>query len=252
MSKNLPVAVYTDSAAPHLSSRYVHINTMDIINRMANEGFEVAKATSAAPLKRQELFARHMVDFRPVDKSRMTIVGDSEPRVVFINSHDGTSRASAFAGLFRLVCSNGMVASTRELGSVRARHAGDAASEMVKDIIAMAQRTSALRVQIARWQSTQLTAAQRDLYGRLVAELRWGDSQMFEPSEVLRVRRAEDDHGDLWSVFNRAQENVMRGGLIGVTRSGRQSTSRPITDIVRDTTFNSKLWELTGEFAEVV
>lgn len=249
---SLPVAVSTRNPAPNLSSRYVHINTQDIVTRMQHEGFTVAAARSAHPSRRSDMYAKHMIDFRPVDKSRMTIVGDSEPRIVFVNSHDGTSRASAHAGLFRLICSNGMVIRDKHFEGVQARHTGDAAADMVQQIIAMAQRTSALRVQIAAWQSKQLSKSARDLYGRLVAELRWGDAQMYDPEQVLRVRRAEDDHGDLWSTFNRAQENVMRGGLIGVSRSGRQSTSRPITDITRDTEFNAKLWEMTSEFAEVV
>jgi len=64
------------------------------------------------------------------------------------------------------------------------------------------------------------------------------------------VRREEDDRGDLWTTFNRLQENTVRGGLVGLSRSGRQATSRPLTDIQRDLAYNAQLWQLADELAE--
>jgi len=38
--------------------------------------------------------------------------------------------------------------------------------------------------------------------------------------------------------------------LVGLSRSGRQATSRPLTDIQRDLAYNAQLWQLADELAE--
>ena len=64
------------------------------------------------------------------------------------------------------------------------------------------------------------------------------------------VRRHEDDRGDLWTTFNRLQENTVRGGIEGLSRSGRAATSRPLSDISRSVDYNAQLWQLAEEVAE--
>jgi hypothetical protein len=54
----------------------------------------------------------------------------------------------------------------------------------------------------------------------------------------------------LWSTFNRVQENTIRGGVEGLSRSGRSATSRPLSDITRSVDYNQQLWSLADEVAE--
>ena len=55
----------------------------------------------------------------------MTTVGDSIPEMVLINSNNG-SRAFRFeAGIFRLVCENGMIIKEADFGSIRQVHMGE-------------------------------------------------------------------------------------------------------------------------------
>jgi hypothetical protein len=57
-----------------------------------------------------------------------------------------------------------------------------------------------------------------------------------------------DDAGDdLWTVFNRVQENLLGGGLVRRTESGRLSRTRRITSIRQDVRLNSRLWDLAEE-----
>ena len=245
---NLPIAASTQFAAPNLSNRYVHINTQEIISRMSDEGFYIATARSTNPRTRDPLFAKHSIEFRHQDAKEINGV---TPRVIFVNSHDGSSTARFMAGLYRFICSNGLVIG-KTIAEARQRHAGDAAADLIWRMREMAKRTERAFSQIERWYKIQLTAPQRNQFATIAAQLRWGDAHMYSAEEILTPRRAEDDHGDLWSTYNIVQENTVRGGLSGLSRSGRRATSRPLADIERDLTFNGQLWQVAEEVAEAV
>ncbi len=240
---SLPASVLSTSAAPTTSDRYQFISTAEIINRFAQEGWEPVNATVASPKKRDKAFAKHMVDFRHPDFGE---VNGAVPRIILVNSHDGTTSARVMSGMFRFVCSNGLVVGhTVEQHAVR--HYGDAASALIGRMQALAKSTSDIYQQVERWSKKDLTKAQRNEFARFAAQLRWGDAHRFEADDLLALRRAEDDKGDLWSTFNRVQENTVRGGVEGLSRSGRLATSRPLSDIMRGVDYNAKLWQLAEE-----
>ena len=63
-------------------------------------------------------------------------------------------------------------------------------------------------------------------------------------AQVLNARRFEDRSDDLWTTFNRVQENLTRGGLHGRSRSGRAMSTRPVTGIDQNVKLNRALWVL--------
>lgn len=236
--------------APSTSAKYTFIDTREVVARLADEGYVVSSARQASPRKRDPLFTRHMLEFRrPEDQElhQRANLG-TVPRILFTNSHDGSSAATVRAGLYRFVCSNGLVVG-RDVAMFTARHAADAAADVIQRVRELARQTDRTYQSIERWQAVDLSAAQREEFARMAATLRWGHPDLFEAEQLLRPRRAEDDAGDLWSVFNRVQENAMRGGMVGLTQSGRRNTARPLADIGRELTFNGELWELAEEFA---
>lgn len=246
MNATLPRSALAAAPAPTTSSRYQFIDTRAIVERFAQEGWAVASATVAAPRKRDALYAKHMLDFRHAD---LQPVNGAVPRIILTNSHDGSTSARVMAGMFRFVCSNGLVVGTTTHNEV-VRHTGDAAADLIHRMQQLAKNTSQLYSQVERWSRKDLTQAQRHEFARFAAQLRWGDARRFEPEDLLMVRRAEDDRGDLWATFNRVQENTVRGGIEGLSRSGRAATSRPLSDITRSVDYNAQLWQLAQEVAE--
>lgn len=244
--RTLPASALATAAAPTLSDRYQFISSHDIVERFAQEGWQVASATVAAPRKRDPLFAKHMIDFRNPD---FEPVNGAVPRIILVNSHDGSSSARVLAGVFRFVCSNGLVVGNT-VGKEIVRHTGDAAADLIHRMRSLAKNTSELYSKIDRWSKVDLSKAQRYEFARFAAQLRWGDAQRFEPEDLLQVRRSEDDRGDLWATFNAIQENTVRGGIEGLSRSGRAATSRPLSDISRSVEYNAQLWQLAEEVAE--
>lgn len=244
--KTLPASALATAAAPNVSERYQFISSNEIIQRFADEGWVVDNATVAAPRKRDPLFAKHMIDFRHPD---FEPVQGAVPRIILVNSHDGSSSARVLAGVFRFVCSNGLVVGTT-IGKETVRHTGDAAADLIHRMQQLARNTSKIYMQIDSWSKKDLSKAQRYEMARFAAQLRWGDAQRFTPEDLLAVRREGDDKGDLWTTFNRLQENTVRGGIEGLSRSGRSATSRPLSDISRSVEYNAQLWQLAEEVAE--
>lgn len=242
----LPRAATAAVPAPTVSKRYQFISSHEIIQRFADEGWVPAMAESAAPRKRDGAYAKHMIDFRHPDCQE---VNGAVPRIILTNSHDGSSSARVMAGVFRFVCSNGLVVGN-VAGQEVVRHSGDAAADLIHRMRELARNTSQLYSSIDKWSKKELTRAQRHEFARFAAQLRWGDAQRFQVEDLLMVRRAEDDRGDLWTTFNRVQENTVRGGIEGLSRSGRAATSRPLSDITRSVDYNAQLWRLAEEVAE--
>ncbi len=63
-------------------------------------------------------------------------------------------------------------------------------------------------------------------------------------SQILMPRRFDDRRPDLWSVFNRTQENLTQGGLRGRSANGRRQQTRPVQGIDQNIRLNRALWLL--------
>lgn len=238
----LPPSVYAAEPSPKMSERYVHVSTAQVIELMKGEGFTVEGVMGVKPRDLANVYGKHVIDFRHPDVPR---IGDSAPRFLFGNSHDGSTRAWAMAGVFRFVCSNGMV-----VGSTYAKErVRRAAHDIIERMRQLAKNTAPLFQQIESWQRKELSAPQRLEFARLAATLRFGDPYRFDPAELLLPRREEDDAGNLWAVFNRVQEATTKGGMVGLSATGRQATARPLNEVTANVRFNEQLWQLAEEFS---
>lgn len=245
----LPPSALAVRAAETLSERYAFVDTRRVVQELAGYGFRVDAARAVATRKRDPLYAKHQIVFSPSESK--TFGREGQVRAIFTNSHDGSSGVQLRQGFYRLVCSNGLVVGT-DVAAFRARHAGDAAQEVIQRIRAMSADTLRLQRAINEWSALQLTRAQQEEYAALVGQLRYGAAQTFDPKALLAPHRREDVGTDLWRTFNVLQENTVRGGAQGFSAAGRRVRAVPITGFERDTKYNAELWSLTAEVAEAL
>lgn len=251
--KTLAPAAFATSPAAHCSPRYVMFPTVQAIELLAQEGFVPVEARQDKT-RSDEIdanHARHMIRFRlPGVSDRKTIaVGELSADIILINSSDGRSPFSMDMGVFRKVCSNGMVA--RVSGSKIAQaHERVTAESVLQRAREISKSSTPLFTKIKEWSGIKLDADRRAAFARRAAELRWDEKAgMYVPEDLIAARREEDKEDTLWNIFNRAQENGMRGGITGRSASGRAVTTRAIGSIDGEMTFNTKLWDLAEEFA---
>ncbi len=112
-------AVLETGVSSKVSSKYVHVPTIDLIDDMATMGWNVVDVKQRKVRKGEGggSFGKHMVVFRNDDVVIKSEDGEVVyPQILLSNSHDGLSSFQFRAGLFRLICSNGLVIATKDFG----------------------------------------------------------------------------------------------------------------------------------------
>ena len=88
-------------------------------------------------------------------------------------------------------------------------------------------------------------------YGRIASQNHWGEDRKIDLDGLLKVRRKEDDGNELWKVFNRVQENMLKGGIITSKKVKDRiivNKTRPIKSVDTNVSLNKMLWGLTEEW----
>ena len=196
------------------------------------------------------LFAKHIVRLRR--RFETVDLRDAIPEVVFINSHDGSSAYQIRLGLYRVVCTNGLIVSRGAFPAWCVSHRGDIVDEVVAGALEVSERFEQLALRVERMEQRLLVKDEQLRLAEGALALRYADpiSAGMLPAQLLNCRRVEDIRSDLWSVFNRIQENLLRGGLSRRAVSGRLVRTRRITSIREDVRLNSGLWDLAEAMIE--
>lgn len=236
-------AAFADSAHGSRSSAYTFISTAAVMEALGVAGFYPVEARQATRA-RSVLHARHLIRFRR--RFETVALRDAVPEILFLNSHDGTSAYQLRLGLYRAVCTNGLVASEGTFPVFRVAHRGDVVADVVRAALQVGERFEALAGSVERMERTRLDQLERLDFAAQAAAMRFrGPLQAgLEASRLLVPRRAEDAGNDLWRTFNVVQENVLRGGIVRRTPSGRLVRTRAIRAIREDVRLNSGLWDL--------
>lgn len=246
--KSFP-SIFATDAHPKMSDRYTFLSTAEIIEPLLKEGYVCTHVSQRATHAghRDPRFTRHLVRLRR--KSEKPAVGDVYPEVVLGNSHDGQSRLHLHGGLLRLACLNGMTVSVVGFKGISVFHRG-ALEPILEQIRAAVDSASSVISIVEKMAAKKLSATTQKTLARKAAELVY-DTVDFDTSPLLASRRADDEGDSLWLVFNRIQENLMRGGVSIQHETGqhRSAITRGITHIRRSIDINLDLWQLATKLA---
>ena len=246
-------SVFGEEAHHSRTAKYQHISTADILARLCAEDFFPVYAHQQRvrnPDKTE--FTRHVLRFRhrSADFGTIDQVGDTFPELALMNSHDGSSTYKLLLGLFRLVCSNGMMTGDTFSGTV-VRHKGDIQGAVIDGAYRVMNDTPKLACVLGEWRNLVLTPDQISEYNSGALKTIYGDKAPPLGNQLIMPRRAADSDPNLWLLFNRVQENAISGGLSYARTGGRRATgsTRAITGLTRDLEVNQALWDFTHKFA---
>ena len=245
-------SIFATGAHGAVSERYQFIATTALIDGLADEGWlPVYAAETRVRRPDKHGFAKHLLRFRRLDEA-FPMVGDSFPEIVLVNSHDRSCAYRLHAGLFRLVCSNGMIIADADMGQVRRRHSGDAVDDVIEGTYAIVESLPRIAHQVAEFSAIALAPREQEAFAEAARALRWDQGAApVTPAQLIQARRPEDDKDDLWTTYQRIQENLFKGGLQGRARSGRRTTTRAIQSVDANVSLNKALWLLTERLAEL-
>jgi len=250
----IPMAFATEPTAP-MSDRYVFIPTATIIEDMANLGWKPVLATGKgkrANAKRKSSY--HLIAFEN-DNPLYQIMNEdgnleAKVRIIVTNSHDGTSSFGFHIGIFRLICENGLVISTKTFSEIRVRHIHYNFEELRKVV---ATTTEQIPHEIEAFNAMR----QREMSAEESAELAVNAIKIrkgMELNETLKVdeetisdllepKREEDEGNDLWSIYNVLQEKIIKGGTTLAVDGKKPRKMRGIKSAIKDLSINKRLFE---------
>lgn len=240
-------AVFAPSAHERMSAKYTFIPTERVLSGLMQAGFVPVDARQTRARSASLLHTRHVVRLRR--RFETVQLKDSVPEVVFLNSHDGTSAYQLRMGIFRVVCTNGLIVSRGAFPAYCVPHRGNVVDEVIAGALEVSERFGTLADQIERMERRRLFKDEQLRFAEAALALRFPDPTQgaMQPSQLLTCRRAEDVGDDLWSTLNKCQENLLRGGLSRRSANGRLTRTRRITSILEDVRLNSRLWDLATE-----
>lgn len=257
-----PMAFKTAPTNPGVSGRYTQANTATVIDDLAKLGWYPVQAKQAREKKGSSgIRSFHMVAFQNPDiKIHKTLengekVVDTYPRIILTNSHDGFNSFKFMVGLFRLVCSNGLVVCSDQMVNMSIRHVNYDFEELRRVVATAIEQVPGIVQTMNDMRKVTLTDEQKINLATEVVRIRKGieDDHKFQldaetVESILEPVREEDKANDLWTVFNICQEKLIKGGFSAVGKNNKSRKQRGITSIRKDMDFNQRLWGTASKY----
>jgi hypothetical protein len=247
--RQLANSIFTTQGAPGTSDKYAHISTEKIIDDMQLLGWGVVDAKQVKARK-GEGYQKHLVVFRNNDIQITAEDGDNVfPQILLTNSHDGKNAFTFTAGLFRMVCENGLVVSSREFENMKIRHYGYSFEELQDTIKAMVEKLPLTVESLNKFRQVELSQEQALDFAKKALEVRLGelDNIQIDLQDLLTPTRSEDRGNDLWSVYNVVQEKLIHG-MFNYKYGVKSRKARKIKNFKQDLIINEKLYDLALEY----
>jgi len=281
-------SIFATQPSEIVSDRYSFIPTIDVINGLRDNGWLPVDAQQTKVRKGEKVDTTlHMIRFRNPD---LEPVGNDKifPEVIMTNSHNRTSAFKFMTGLFRMVCSNGLVTSDANFGSVSVRHNSKAVEESIQAAFGMLDNIPKVVQEIERFKQIELSPIHQEVFAKSALNYKYGSHNQqnegkdlkiiyanphefqreqyianeqgkdidlikyipVKPDQLLTTRRSQDVGRSLWTTYNKIQENLMNTSLKGYSPSGRRSTTRGVTAINQNVNLNKALWSMTTYLAD--
>lgn len=237
-------SIFADAPHDSRSERYAYIPTVAVLTELRKEGFQPFMVCQTR-VRREDRrdFTKHMLRLRHASQ----INGAEANEIVLLNSHDGTSSYQMLAGMFRFVCSNGLVCGDT-VADVRVPHKGDVSGHVIEGAYEVLRGFDRVKDSRDAMRAITLDEGEAEVFARSALALKYDPTDNkpapITESQILMPRRFDDRRPDLWSVFNRTQENLTQGGLRGRSANGRRQQTRPVQGIDQNIRLNRALWLL--------
>jgi len=247
--KQVAPSVFTKHGASNVSEKYSHIPTERVMDDMSALGWNVVDAKEIKARKNQG-FQKHMLIFANPEIVISGVDGDTVfPRILLTNSHDGKNAFTFKAGLFRLVCSNGLVIADEQFGEMKIRHMGYDFEALQQLITTMVEKLPLTVESMNQFKNKQLTEDQKQQFALEALGLRFDtENKTFNVQDFLTPTRKEDEGSDLWSVFNLVQEKLVNG-MFDYRSASKTRKARRIKNFQQDVALNTDLYKLALQYA---
>ncbi|HHA1936365.1 TPA: DUF932 domain-containing protein [Enterobacter ludwigii] len=242
-------SVFGEDKHASRSEKYTYIPTITLLENLQREGFQPFFACQSRvrdPDRREH--TKHMLRLRRAGQ----INNQQVPEIIILNSHGGESSFQLLPGYFRSVCTNSLVCG-QSFGEIRVPHRGNVVEKVIEgayEVLGVFDRVEEKRDAM---QSLLLPPPAQHALAEAALTYRFGEEhQPVTASQILTPRRYEDRKDDLWTTYQRLQENLLKGGLPGRTAKGKRSHTRAVNGIDGDVKLNRALWVMAENMMDLL
>jgi len=254
LKENVPSAFATEGS-DNTSEKYVHMSTIKVLEDMNELGWEVVSGKEIKARKRVG-FQKHLLILRNPDIKIEGNDGDIVyPQILLSNSSDATSSFRFTAGLFRLICENGLVVCDEKFGSMRVTHMGYSFEQLKEVINKMVEQLPLIVESLNKMKQTELDEEQVIEFATQALNSRFSEEQLkrfeLDVMQLLEPTRDEDKGNDLWTVYNVIQEKLISGNFRYFdpeSKKRKNKKARKIKNFNQDIDVNQKLYSLALDY----
>ena len=251
-----PLAFAEAPTNPDVSGKYLFVNTETIVDDLDKLGWKPVQAAQRKGRGKSTIFSKHMVAFQNPDlKIKGKDGDDSFPRIIMTNSHDGMQAFKFSVGIFRLVCSNGLVVADEQFNEFKIKHKGYTFDEL-RGVVNEAVADLPNKVEVLNQMKQRvLTQEEKNKLALDAMLIRAGIEPGSEKAkkfnyddetiiDILDPKRDEDKGDDLWRVFNVVQEKITQGDFHAALTGAKVRKVRKIKSFEKDLKVNKELFKL--------
>ena len=247
--KSLAPSIFAEKPSSEVSKHYTHIPTTKVIDDMEMLGWKPIEAKEVKARKNSTRgFQKHLIVFRNDDVVINGEDGDTVfPQILLTNSHDGKNAFQFQAGLYRLICSNGLVIADTQFEAVKMRHMGYTFEDLQEKIKEMVEKLPLTVESMNKMKAQEMEEEQIIQFAKDALNTRFKEDELnriqIDLKELVNPVRKEDSGNDLWSVFNVVQEKIIEGDF-EYRAGGKVRKAREIKNFKQDMKINKELFEV--------
>jgi len=217
----------------NVKQKEFYIPTLDVVEKFQNEGWQI-KGVNEQRGKNRKISSNYIQLHHP-DFAVKNSKGKDEAytSITISNSCNGAKPLQMSLGIFRQVCTNGLVAFDRQGETENIKHIAINARDLDRFITPMNNKVNKLLTEVSEMKHRGLSIEDMRKLATEAASLRYANLDDINIDDLLVVNRVEDESNDLWTVFNRIQENL----------------THDIVNLDEDIKLNQRLFALAETFA---
>jgi hypothetical protein len=217
-----------------IKQKEFYIPTLDVVTKLQDEGWLLSGVAEQRNKKNRKI-TNNYIQMQHPDFAVQNKQGKNEAftSITLSNSSNGAQPLQMSLGMFRQVCSNGMVTFDQHAESQNIKHTEINYRDLDRFVNTMNSKANKLITEVNEMKHRGLSIEDMRKLAGEAASLRYNNLEEINIDNLFAANRVEDESNDLWTVFNRIQENL----------------THDITNMKEDIRLNQQLFALAGTFS---
>jgi len=216
-----------------IKQKEFYIPTLDVITKLQDEGWKISGVAEQRGKNRK--ITSNYVQLQHPDFAVQNSKGKNEAftSITLSNSCNGNRPLQMSLGMFRQVCTNGLIRFDQHAETEKIKHIEVNARDLDRFVVSMNGKADKLLTEVNEMKHKGLSIEDMRKLAREAASLRYTNLDEINIDDLFAVNRVEDESNDLWTVFNRIQENL----------------THDVKNMNEDIRLNQQLFSLVENFA---